>query len=72
MEPIGPMVLLVREAPHGQALAGLAEVNGLRDRALRHLAPVTVANPAKITAEVADHHPDIRAFILVAHPSTPL
>jgi hypothetical protein len=68
MEPIGPMVLLVCEAPHSQALAGLAEVNRLLDRALLRRAPVTVANPAKVAAEVADHHPDIRAFILVAHP----
>jgi hypothetical protein len=67
MERIGSMILLVREAPHGQAPAGLAEVNGLLDGALRHLAPVTVTNPAKVTAEVTDHHLNIRTFILIAH-----
>ena len=67
MERIGPMVLLVREAPHSQALAGLAEVNGLIDRALRRLAPVTIANPAKVAANIADHYADIRSLILIAH-----
>src|SRR5689334_10014644 len=67
MQLIRPMILLVREAPHGQALTGLAEVNGLLDRALRRLAPVTVANPAKIATQVAHHYLDIRAFILVTH-----
>jgi hypothetical protein len=67
MQLVGPMVLLVRAAPHGQALAWPAEMHGLFGRALLRHAPMTIANPAKVAAEVADHHLNIRAFILIAH-----
>ena len=67
VEGIGQMILLVRRAPHGHALADPAEVNGPLACALRHLAPVTIADPAEVVAEVADDHLYIRAFICVAH-----
>jgi hypothetical protein len=67
MEGIGQMVLLVRRAPHGHTVADPAEVNRLLACALRHLAPVTIADPAEVVTEIADDHLDIRAFIFVAH-----
>jgi hypothetical protein len=67
MEGVGQMILLVRKAPHGHTLADLAEVDRLLACTLRHLAPMAVADPAEVAAEVADDHLDIRAFIFVAH-----
>jgi hypothetical protein len=67
MEGLGQMILLVRRAPYGHTLADLAEMNRLFAGALRHLAPMTIADPAKVAAEIASDHLDIRAFIFVAH-----
>ena len=62
MKCIRPMILLVREAPHSLLLARSAEVQVLLGRALRHLAPMTIADPAKLATEVANHYLDIRAL----------
>src|SRR5262245_35729011 len=71
MERIGEMILLVGRAPHSHTLADLAKVNRLLACALRHLAPVAIADPAEVTTEVADHHLNIRAFVFVAHSVHP-
>jgi hypothetical protein len=67
MEDVGQVILLVRGAPHGHTLADPAQVDRLLAGALRHFAPVPVANPAKIAADIADHHLHIRTLKLIAH-----
>jgi hypothetical protein len=67
MEDIGPMILLVRGTPYGYAPAGAAEMCGLPIDALRHLAPVTVINPAKVATEIAGHNVYARRPDLITH-----
>ena len=67
MQRLGQVILLVRGAPQRHILARLAKMNWLLSRALGHLAPMAVAHPAELAADIADHHADIRAFILIAH-----
>ncbi len=71
VEGIGPMILLVCWAPYRQRLAGCAKVCGPLAHVLRHLAPVAVADPAEVATQIADHHLNIRALILVAHRVLP-
>ena len=67
MKHIRQVKLLMRGAPQRHILARLAKMNWLVSRTLGHLAPMTVAHPAEIAADIADHHADIRALVLIAH-----
>jgi hypothetical protein len=67
MQRLGQMILLMRAAPQRQTLARFAQMNWLVTRTLGHRAPTTVAHPAEIAADIADHHAGIRALVLIAH-----
>jgi hypothetical protein len=67
MESIGQMIGLVRRAPYALVLAGAAEMCGLIANSVRHLAPIAIADPAKIAAQVACHNLYAARSHLVAH-----
>jgi hypothetical protein len=67
MQRLAQVILLMRATPQRFTLARFAQMNWLLTRTLGHRAPTTVAYPAEIAADIADHHAGIRALVLIAH-----